>query len=82
MLVLSRKIQESVVVGGSKGFESILKVTVLEVRGRTVRLGFELDATVPVHRLEVWERIRNAATSIAPFAGSLDCTSPVVDSRQ
>jgi len=59
MLVLTRKYRESVVVGGSVGFERLLKVTVLEIRGGTVRLGFEIDATVPVHRTEVWERIRN-----------------------
>jgi len=58
MLVLSRKIQESVVVGGSAGFEPLLKVTVIEIKGGRVRLGFEIDAAVPVHRLEVWERIR------------------------
>jgi carbon storage regulator len=58
MLVLSRKRQESVVVVGSDGVEAILKVTVLEIRGNKVRLGFEVDAAVPVHRLEVWERIR------------------------
>ena len=58
MLVLSRKSQESVMVGGSDGFERRLKVTVLEIRDGRVRLGFEIDADVPVHRLEVWERIR------------------------
>jgi carbon storage regulator len=58
MLVLSRKIQESVVVGGSGGFERMLKVTVLEIGHGKVRLGFEADADVPVHRWEVWERIR------------------------
>ena len=57
MLVLSRKNRESVVVGGTDGFHRMLKVTVLEVKGRSVRLGFEVDAEVPVHRLEVWERI-------------------------
>jgi len=60
MLVLSRKNKESVVVGGSNGFERMLKVTVLEIRGSIVRLGFEADADVPVHRLEVWERIQAA----------------------
>ena len=60
MLVLSRKSQESVVVGGSAGFERMLKVTVLEIRGGYVRLGFEADADIPVHRWEVWERIRTA----------------------
>ena len=57
MLVLSRKSQESVVVGGTGGFERLLKVTVLDIRGRNVKLGFEVDAGVPVHRSEVWDRI-------------------------
>jgi len=57
MLVLSRKRQESVVVGGSIGFTRLLKVTVLEINGGTVRLGFEAPADVPVHRSEVWEKI-------------------------
>jgi carbon storage regulator len=57
MLVLSRKSQESVVVGGSGGFERLLKVTVVEIKGSQVRLGFEVDKDVPIHRLEVWERI-------------------------
>jgi carbon storage regulator CsrA len=57
MLVLSRKSRESVVVGGSAGFERILRVTVIEIRGKHVRLGFDIEPDVPVHRLEVWERI-------------------------
>jgi carbon storage regulator len=58
MLVLSRKSNESVVVGGSGRFESLLRVTVLEIKSGCVRLGFEADASIPVHRAEVWERIR------------------------
>jgi len=57
MLVLSRKKQESVVVGGAGGFERLLKVKVLGIKGDKVRLGFEVDADIPVHRFEVWERI-------------------------
>ncbi len=68
MLVLTRKSQEAVVVGGLDGFERMLKVIVLEVRGGKVKLGFELDATVPVHRLEVWERIR--AGQLPPHLGA------------
>jgi carbon storage regulator len=60
MLVLTRKGQESVVVGGAGGFERLLKITVLEIQGNKVRLGFEVDGTVPIHRAEVWERIRVA----------------------
>jgi carbon storage regulator CsrA len=57
MLVLSRRNQQSVVVGGAPGFERTLRVTVLEINGASVRLGFEGDSDIPVHRLEVWERI-------------------------
>ena len=72
MLVLSRKSRESVVVGGADGFHRLLKVTVLGIQGTNVKLGFEVDADVPVHRSEVWERI-NASGQ----AGSL-AEGPVV----
>ncbi len=64
MLVLTRKSKESVVVGGAVGFERILKVTVLEINSGKVRLGFEADKEIPVHRLEVWERIRAAKPAV------------------
>jgi carbon storage regulator CsrA len=69
MLVLSRKSQESVVVGGADGFEHVLKVTVLEIGAGKVRLGFEVDQSVPVHRLEVWERIHNGEGPDTPAEG-------------
>ena len=64
MLVLTRKSQESVVVGGCDRFQEILKVKVLEIRGEKVKLGFDVGADVPVHRHEVWERIN--AGGLAP----------------
>jgi carbon storage regulator CsrA len=57
MLVLSRKRQQSVVVGGPDGSEPVLKVTVLEIGRGQVRLGFEAESDLRVHRWEVWERI-------------------------
>jgi carbon storage regulator CsrA len=36
----------------------MLKVTVLEIRGARVKLGFDVDKDVPVHRWEVWERLQ------------------------
>ena len=68
MLVLSRKPLESVVVGGADGIERLLKVTVLEIKHGSVRLGFETAADVPIHRWEIWERIQN---------GELPAKSPV-----
>ena len=58
MLVLTRKCQEVVVVSGDDGFNVLLKVTVLGIENGKVRLGFEAANEVPIHRLEVWERIR------------------------
>lgn len=57
MLVLTRKNSESVVIGGSDGFQSVLRVTVLEIQNGKVRLGFEADPTVSIRRSEVWQRI-------------------------
>lgn len=48
MLVLSRKKDESVIIGDD------IKVMVIEVRGDKVRLGFEAPRTLSVHRQEVW----------------------------
>ena len=75
MLVLSRKRLESVVVGGAAGFERLLKVTVLELKGGSVRLGFEVDPSVPVHRWEVWEKIRGGGQPDSPLE---DPAAPVV----
>ena len=75
MLVLSRKRLESVVVGGAAGFERLLKVTVLELNGGSVRLGFEVDSSVPVHRWEVWEKIRGSGQPDSPLE---DPAAPVV----
>ena len=81
MLVLSRKSQQSVMIGGADSFHSLLKVTVLGVRGGNVRLGFEVDANVPVHRSEVWERVR--AETGWPEGQAEDLSGPVkTDGRE
>ncbi len=59
MLVLSRKQQESVVVGKTDDVGGLLKVTVLEIKQGRVRLGFDVADDVVVHRWEVWERIQS-----------------------
>ena len=51
MLVLSRTRGERVVIGQS------ITVTVLEVRGDKVKLGFTGPADVPIHRQEVHDRL-------------------------
>lgn len=57
MLVLSRKPNESVIIG-----ENIV-VTVIEVRGDKVRLGIQAPREVAVHRQEVYDQIKSSEAS-------------------
>jgi carbon storage regulator CsrA len=59
MLVLTRKSRESVVIGRAGEMQIVLEITVLEIEGGRVRLGFEADTRMPIHRREVWDRICN-----------------------
>jgi carbon storage regulator len=52
MLVLSRKINESIVVAGN------IRVTLLTIHGQTARLGIEAPAEVLVLREELRTRCR------------------------
>ena len=70
MLVLTRKKEESVIVGGSNGVDPMVKVTVVEIGSGRVRLGFEAPAEMVVHRWEVWQRIHTAARPHRPTEGS------------
>lgn len=70
MLVLSRKNREAVMIGGSGGCERLLKITVVEIKGSHVTLGFEVDSDIPVHRFEVYERIVARSMSGMPPADS------------
>ena len=66
MLVLSRKYQEKVIIGGANGLDPLVTVTVLELKGNAVRLGFEADATIPVHRWEIWRQLQEGRTNGVP----------------
>jgi carbon storage regulator CsrA len=66
MLVLTRKSQESVVVLTPGGIDPVLKVTVLESRSGSVRLGFEAGTDMLIHRWEVWQKILAEDESIRP----------------
>ena len=53
MLVLSRKLNESIVINDD------IVVTVLGIQGDRVRLGIEAPGEIPVHRQEVYEKMQN-----------------------
>lgn len=54
MLVLSRLLGESIVVGDD------IIVTIMEIRGDKVRLGINAPPDIPVHRQEVYDAIQRA----------------------
>ena len=54
MLVLSRKVGESIVIGDD------VVVTILEIRGDLIRVGIDAPKHVKVHRREVFEAIEAA----------------------
>jgi carbon storage regulator len=63
MLVLTRRQDEQVVIGGD------IIVTVVEVRGNMVRLGFDASPEVSIHRKEVHDEIVRAnrlAAGVSP----------------
>ena len=70
MFVLSRKRSESVEIDGANGCQGVLKATAVEIRGGTVKLGFEADADVPILRSEVSERTRTGGRSSRPVSGA------------
>ena len=66
MLVLARKSQESVVIGAAGEMQELVRVTVLDVRGGTVKLGFAADNDVAVYREEIWNRVRAERGTLEP----------------
>lgn len=52
MLILTRKAGEVIVIGDS------VRVKVLGVRGGQVKIGIDAPSEVPVHRHEIYERIK------------------------
>ena len=52
MLILSRKIGESIYIGDE------VIVRVMEIRGNQIRIGIDCDRNIPVHREEVYKQIQ------------------------
>jgi len=52
MLILSRKVGESLMIGDD------VVVTVLAIKGSQVRIGIDADNEVPVHREEIYNKIK------------------------
>lgn len=55
MLILTRKIGESLLVGDD------VEITVLSIRGNQVKLGVNAPKEISIHREEIYQRIKALA---------------------
>lgn len=53
MLALSRKMNESIMLGND------IEVTVLEIKGDQVKIGVKAPKTIPIYRRELYLQIRD-----------------------
>ncbi|MCX7949164.1 MAG: carbon storage regulator CsrA [Treponemataceae bacterium] len=73
MLILSRKVNEKIMIGTD------ISISVIEIRGDQVKLGVEAPAAVKVYRQEVFDAImreNRAAAESAPALPNLPLTKP------
>ena len=81
MLVLSRKINQSIMVGDN------VRVVIVSVDRDQVKLGIEAPRDIPVHRSEVYEEIQRANRTAAasgpqPAEGATRPGTAQLQSRQ
>lgn len=63
MLVLTRKKGQSVIIGGN------IKISVVEVKGDTIRLGIEAPAEMEIYRSEIYNQLQEENTGSVTTAG-------------
>jgi len=66
VLVLTRKVDESIVIGDN------IEVTIVAVRGDQVRVGIEAPRSLPVFRKEIYLEIRDENVRAAGSAARSD----------
>jgi carbon storage regulator len=62
MLILTRKIGETLMIGDQ------VEVTILSIKGNQVRIGVNAPKDIPVHREEIYDRIKREQAGGADVA--------------
>jgi carbon storage regulator len=75
MLIVSRKKNETMVI------DDVIFVTVVEIRGDKVRLGFQMPKEIPLHRQEIYDAVvreRSVEPKPAPPPATPDDTAQTI----
>ena len=69
MLYLTRKIGESIVINDN------IELTVVDIRGKSIKLGLTFPPDATVYRREVFDRIQAEKRRAAPSSGGMDAAA-------
>jgi len=67
MLALTRKLGQSIVIGGLDGGGPLVTVAILEIQQGRILLGFTTSKEVSIHREEVWIPLQRPGTNSVEF---------------
>lgn len=71
MLILARRINESIVIGDD------VRVSVIDIKGDQIKLGIEAPRDVKVYRQEVYEAIQEENREAARSAAARTASTPL-----
>ncbi|MFW5738121.1 MAG: carbon storage regulator CsrA [Spirochaetota bacterium] len=71
MLILARRINESIVIGDD------VRVSVIDIKGDQIKLGIEAPRAVKVYRQEVYEAIQEENREAARTAAARTASTPL-----
>jgi carbon storage regulator len=73
MLILTRKVGETLMIGDE------IEVTILSLKGNQVRIGVNAPKDVPVHREEIYDRIKREQAVVEPGNAAGNTSNPEED---